>query len=45
MRERETRERSHDKTIESGSSDDPCSEIYQGKDAFSEPESRYPSFK
>ncbi|VDK53521.1 unnamed protein product [Anisakis simplex] len=25
---------------ESGSSDDPCSEIYQGKEAFSEPETR-----
>uniref|UniRef100_A0A915MS58 Peptidase M14 carboxypeptidase A domain-containing protein n=1 Tax=Meloidogyne javanica TaxID=6303 RepID=A0A915MS58_MELJA len=25
---------------ESGSSDDPCSEIYQGKHAFSEPEAR-----
>lgn len=26
--------------LESGSSDDPCSEIYQGKGAFSEPEAR-----
>lgn len=29
------------KVLESGSSDDPCAEIYQGKSAFSEPETRF----